>query len=546
MRLGWVVGTALCLGFVAAFSNRIAAATPTFGIGVAVGTVTAPEISEASGIIASRQNPGVLWTHNDTEYPGNVFAISTNGTLLGRYYVPAAWFGDFEDISFGPGPTPEQQYIYLGDIGDNYSSRPYIRVFRFPEPAVYFYQSNTPPILPVPSWQEITLTYPDHPDNAEAMMVDPITGDLFIVTKLATNAALYRATRAQLDSGAPVTLTFVREMSFSGLKSVSGGDISADGALIALRRNGKAWLWTRQPSQSVGDVLAGIPIAIPNATEPNGEAIGFHPTGLGYYTLSEGYGQTVYYFRRTDSGVPRQPTVFIKRGEVWRYQDQGTNEGTAWRQRFFNDAAWTSGAAQLGYGQGDEATVISFGPDASEKIVTTYFRKQFARTATPVITNLALRVCFTDGVAVYLNGTEVLRRNLGTNAPFNQPAFDSNSERQNYWLSFPVNPTLLVTGTNTVGVELHRFDGAQPDLSFDLQLLEGIVELAAHFTGPPRISAGVCRIDIAGPAGSIAQIESSSDFQQWTFAGQVTLTGGGGQFQDNSTDGQRFYRLRNY
>ena len=157
-----------------------AQAAPTFANGIPAGIVTTWDISEASGLIGSRQNPGVLWTHNDSAYGGSIFAIATNGPLLGRYYVPTAGFGNYEDISFGPGPNPEHQYIYLGDIGDNFVSRFNIRVFRFPEPAVYLYQSNSPPTLPLPGSQEITLYYPDGPHDAECLMVDPPTGDLFI------------------------------------------------------------------------------------------------------------------------------------------------------------------------------------------------------------------------------------------------------------------------------------------------------------------------------------------------------------------------------
>jgi hypothetical protein len=532
--------------FLGGFPGWSFGASPSFANGVAQGVVTASEITEASGIIASRQNPGVLWTHNDSSYPGSVFAISTNGALLARYYIPNVFFGDFEDISFGPGPTPEHQYIYLGDIGDNFASRPNIRVFRFPEPAVYAYQSNSPPVQPVPSWQEIALTYPDGPHNAEAMMVDPITGDLFIATKLITNSGIYQVTRAQLDGGGPIEMTFVREMSFIGLKSVSGADISADGGLIAIRRNGKAWLWVRAAGQSISNVLAGVPTVIPNAGEPNGEAIGFHPTGLGYYTLSEGFSQTNYYFRRT-STLPAQPAVFIKPGDVWRYEDSGADQGTAWRQRVFNDAAWSTNAAQLGYGQGDERTVVSYGLDDFEKHTTTYFRKQFTRPTSVTWTNVALRVCFTDGVAVYLNGTEVLRRNLAPAAPFNQLASASNAERQNYWISVPINPALIVSGANTVAVELHRFDPSGPDLSFDLQLAEGFVDLPTRFTGLPRLTGGVWRIGIAGPPGSLTHVEACNDLLSWSEVGQVVLTGGAGQFQENAdaATGHRFYRLRN-
>ncbi|HYV30288.1 MAG TPA: hypothetical protein VEO53_04160, partial [Candidatus Binatia bacterium] len=263
-------------------ANLGVAQTPRFAAGVALGTVTDPDIIEASGIIASRQNPGVVWTHNDSGFPGSVFALSTNGALLARYCIPNVFYGDFEDIAFGPGPSPEFQYIYLGDIGDNFSTRPNIRVFRFPEPAVYAYQTNSPVVAWVPGWQEIALTYPDGPFNAEALMVDPLSGDLFIATKLTNSSRIYRATRAELDGGGPIALTFIREISFY---KVSGGDISVDGKLVALRRGGTAWAWVRQSGQSIGDTLGGSGVEIPVATEPNGEAIGFHPTGLGYYTL---------------------------------------------------------------------------------------------------------------------------------------------------------------------------------------------------------------------------------------------------------------------
>src|SRR6185436_19838271 len=168
--------------------------------------------------------PGVLWTHNDSGYPGTVFALSTNGSLLVAYSIPNTFSGNFEDISFGPGPNPEQQYIYLGDIGDDSLSRSTIRVMRFAEPAVYAYSGDAPRFLTVPSAQEITLAYPDGPFDAEALLVDPLTGDLFIATKLDDSSRIYRATRAELDSGGPVQLTFIREISFF---KPAAGDISS-------------------------------------------------------------------------------------------------------------------------------------------------------------------------------------------------------------------------------------------------------------------------------------------------------------------------------
>jgi hypothetical protein len=523
-------------------------AAVTFANAVNFGTVTAFEISEASGIVASRQNPGVLWTHNDSGYPGNVFALSTNGALLARYFAPNVFFGNFEDIAIGPGPSPQHQYIYLGDIGDNFTNRAYIRVIRFPEPAVYAYQAANPRIDAVPGSQEIVMTYPDGSFDAEALMVDPITGDLFIATKQALDSRLYRATRAQMDAGGPIQLTFIRTMSFNGdeLRSIGAGDISWDGRLIAMRRNGRAWVWNRSASQTVGDALAATGTQAPVATESNGEGIGFHATGLGYFTIAEGFQPPINFFRRTDSGVPRQPVVLVAPGEEWRYLDTGTNAGTSWRQPAFDDSQWASGPAQLGYGQGDEQTLISYGVDDFLKNTTTYFRKRFVRGSSATLSNLALRVCFNDGVAVYLNGAEIFRYNLATNAAFDQPATGSFSERQNYWFSVPLSPALVAVGTNTLAVELHRLERWQPDLSFDLQLSEGPVELPARFTGMPRLVAGSWRIDIVGPSGSAVIVEASSDLQTWSPAGVVTLVNGSGQFAEtvSASDGRRFFRLQ--
>jgi len=524
-------------------SDSVSAQNPAFSSPVALGQISAFEVNEASGLIASRQNPGVLWTHNDSGYPGTVFALSTNGSLLVAYSIPNTFSGNFEDISFGPGPNPEQQYIYLGDIGDDSLSRSTIRVMRFAEPAVYAYSGDAPRFLTVPSAQEITLAYPDGPFDAEALLVDPLTGDLFIATKLDDSSRIYRATRAELDSGGPVQLTFIREISFF---KPAAGDISSDGRLIILRRGGRGAAWNRQPSQSVGDALGASAANsnIPLANEPNGEAIAIHPTGLGYYTLSEGFFQTNYYSRRTDSGVPRQPVVFVKPGEDWHFHDSGMDLGTAWRQPDYVDAEWGVGAAQLGYGQGDERSALFFGGDEQAKYPTTYFRKTFNKASSVTITNLALRLCFTDGVAVYLNGTEVLRRNLAAEAGYQTLATGSRSEWQNFWLSVPVNPALLRSGANTLAVELHRLDPAGPDLSFDLQLLEGTVDRPPRFTSLPRRSGSQWRIDLAGPVGAMVVVEGSDDLASWAEAGSVVLTGGVGLFQETATAHNRYFRLR--
>ena len=87
----------------------------------------------------------------------------------------------------------------------------------------------------------------------------------------------------------------------------------------------------------------------------------------------------------------------------------------------------------------------------------------------------------------------------------------------------------------------------QADLSFDLQLVQASVELPARFSSPPVLSNGAWRVNVTGPIGSVAQMEASSDLQQWNPAGQVSLPRGTNFFQEaiGVGNGQRFFRLRN-
>jgi len=487
-------------------------AAPAFANGANAGSVSIPGLAECSGLISSRNNDRVLWAHNDSNNPPQLFALDTQGRLLGTYNLTGAVNTDYEDIAIGPGPLPNVSYLYVGDIGDNGESRSTIRVYQIPEPAVYARQYTNPPTASMKGVRGITLDYPDNAHNAEALFIDPLTGDLFIVTKEATTSHVYSTTQAALNSGTNVVLTFVRNLTFD---IPSAADMSPTGREIIVRQEDFARLWTRTNGQTVSSALAGTPVTIPvigTPTEPNGEAITFDANGNGYYTLSEtASAQPLYYFARTSGDGNRLPRTIVPAGAAWKYRDNGSNQGTAWRAPAFDDLPWSTGIAQFGYGNGDEKTVLSYGGNANNKYVTTYFRKQFVVDNAPCLESLTLKLVVDDGAAVYLNGTNILNYQLAANTPFNTLASSVQATNvEDTWFSYPINPAQLVNGTNTLAVEIHQAAVNSSDISFDLQLV------AMESTTPQFMSWSVgtntFELALCGPSTTNVTVQASTNF----------------------------------
>ena len=173
----------------------------------------------------------------------------------------------------------------------------------------------------------------------------------------------------------------------------------------------------------------------------------------------------------------RTSDVVVSSGSVWRYLDDGSNQDTEWRELDFDDSLWPSGPAQLGYGDDDERTVVRFGSDPSRKHITTYLRHSFDVSDPSGIVGLTLRLLRDDGAVVYLNGHEILRDNM-PGYP-GQDDIDSQttavtlvgSPEESRFFSFTVDPTLLVTDSNVLAVEIHQAEATSSDLSFDLELI---------------------------------------------------------------------------
>jgi len=183
-------------------------------------------------------------------------------------------------------------------------------------------------------------------------------------------------------------------------------------------------------------------------------------------------------------------TILVPTGSTWKYLANGTDQGTAWRATSFNDSTWPSGAAQLGYGDGDEATVVPFGPDPNNKFITTYFRRAFNVTNASLFTGLTLRLMRDDGAIVYLNGVEVWRTNMPTGAVTHLTAASVaiGGADESTFVQTTIVPSLLVNGTNVLAVELHQSGGTSSDISFDLNLIGS--DGSASVTRGPYLQIG--------------------------------------------------------
>ncbi|MBI2927274.1 MAG: fibronectin type III domain-containing protein [Verrucomicrobia bacterium] len=185
--------------------------------------------------------------------------------------------------------------------------------------------------------------------------------------------------------------------------------------------------------------------------------------------------------------------TLVPTGAVWKYLDNGSDQGTAWRAAEFNDAGWAAGPAQLGYGDGDEATVVSFGPDANNKYVTTYFRHSFTVTQAAALVSATLRLLRDDGAVVYLNGTEVWRSNMPAGTiGYRTPAATSvsgGSETKYYETS--LNASFLLEGANVLAVEVHQYSVSSADVSFVLELSGDRQPTRVNLVAPANGAVGV-------------------------------------------------------
>ena len=264
----------------------VVAATP-----ITLATLAARTVRESSGVVASRRSPGLFWTHNDSGDGPFIYAFDRGGRARGTWRVSGAQARDWEDIAAGPGPARGQTYLYAGDIGDNDNEREFAVVYRFPEPqaGADTAAAADAEVRETEPAEAIRVKYPDGAHNAEALLVHPQTGDLYVVTKGVESAGVYKLA-APFAAGEVHTLARVavlRGPDFFGTL-VTGGDISPDGTRVALCDYAQGYELTL-PAGAKGfdEIWKQKPVAIPLGLRLQGEAVCYRLDGAALLATSE-------------------------------------------------------------------------------------------------------------------------------------------------------------------------------------------------------------------------------------------------------------------
>lgn len=275
----------------------------TFGAPTKLATIKNRSIDESSGLVASRSNAGVYWTHNDSGGGPFIYAFDATGESRGVFRVNGAQARDWEDISIGPGPSRGRWYLYIGDIGDNEGKRTEVVVYRVPEPALTAADNAATKKAPrtIAAAEAIRLRYPDGPHDAESLLVHPVSGNLYIVSKAMMRPAIVYEAAAPLVAGDVITMKKVGEMKVPSLLggALTGGSISPDGRHVAFCDYFQGFeLELTAASKNFNDIWKQKMVSFPLGQREQGESIAYRADGNALLATSEGKSPPLFQVER--------------------------------------------------------------------------------------------------------------------------------------------------------------------------------------------------------------------------------------------------------
>ena len=274
------------------------------------------------------------------------------------------------------------------------------------------------------------------------------------------------------------------------------------------------------------------------------------------YAPNDGFtGEDQFLYRLSDplaKGAIQKTVVSV--GGEWRYYDKASSPNRSWAKPSFNDSGWSVGPGLLGYGNGNEATEISYGTNPDRKNVTAYFRQTIELEDVALIDKVIFKLLRDDAAAVYLNGTEIYRdKNLSRTARHTTTA-TSSIVNESAFATFEVEGERFVDGRNVIAAEVHQSSRTSSDLSFALfgqaQLIPGNRVTIKVENTVKMISFNVVENQFELIFGSKQQktyiLETSADLIQWEKVQVIEAEGDKVSVKPdfNFREGARFFRVK--
>ncbi|MGP4092252.1 WD40 repeat domain-containing protein [Streptomyces sp. KR55] len=263
----------LALLAAALFTGALAVPSASAADGDEGFTIKDPRITESSGLAASRQHPGIYWTHNDSDDGAYLYAVdsSTGETVATLTLTGVGTPRDVEAVSIGPG-----NQIYVGDIGDNLGGTwDHVWIYQLPEPKEL--RDRT-----VRATQYV-VRYSDGARDAESLIVHPKTGRVYIIDKKEEGGHLYEGPAKLSSSGTNVfkPIAAVPEL------EATDAALSPDGEQLAVRSyfGGIAYDWNGGQIKRTGR------LSVPFLGQ--GESVTYSADGTKLMYGSEGEGSSV-------------------------------------------------------------------------------------------------------------------------------------------------------------------------------------------------------------------------------------------------------------
>ncbi len=240
-----------------------------------LGTVS-KKLREASGLIASVENPGYLWTLNDGGNPAEIFLIDEKAQIVMTCRLKNIVNRDWEDITIGPGPEEGINYLYVAEIGDNDAVYPFKILYRIKEP------KRSEEKIEITEIDTLIIELPDGRRDSESIMVDPITNYFYIISKREKTVRLY-------EIKFPFASDTLQVISLGKLPlaKIVAANISQDGSEVLLKDYTDIYYWKRSENEPILSLLLSDPTKLNYKPEHQGEAIAWKRDGSGFYTLSE-------------------------------------------------------------------------------------------------------------------------------------------------------------------------------------------------------------------------------------------------------------------